>query len=136
RQRSQLYMPERFRMNIKVFVFIAVALLLASPREAFSQGAGTLRGTITDPSAAVVPGATVTAAGNGLNRTAKSDGQGHFTLPNVPAGKYNIRADAPGFVTFTRPDVEVPAGQASSLDIALQIATETQEIQVNDQAST
>jgi hypothetical protein len=129
-------MTKRLWMKIKPFNFIIIAVLLISGREAFSQSAGTLRGTVTDPSAAVVPNATITAAGNGLNRTVKSDGQGHYTLPNVPPGKYNIRADAPGFITYTRPDVDVPAGQASALDIALQIATESQQIQVNDQALT
>ena len=66
---------------------------------------------------------------NGITRTATSDGQGRYTLPNMPAGKYNIRADATGFVTFTRPDVDVPAGQANGLDIALQIAAESQQVQ-------
>ena len=53
----------------------------------------------------------------------------------MPPGKYNIRADAKGFVTFTRSDVDVPAGQASALDIALQIATEAQQVSVNDQSA-
>jgi hypothetical protein len=118
----------RLYILLKAFILTVLLIFFATRNTAFAQGAGTLRGTVTDPSAAVVPGATITAAGNGLNRTAKSDGQGHYTLPNVPPGKYSIRADAPGFVTYTRPDVDVPAGQASALDIALQIATEAQQI--------
>ena len=82
-----------------------------------------------------MPGATVVAAGNGVTRTADSDGQGRYTLPNMPSGKYNIRADAKGFVTFLKSDVDVPAGQASGLDIALQIATEAQQVSVNDQSA-
>jgi hypothetical protein len=94
-----------------------------------------MRGLVTDPSAAVIPGATVVATGNGVTRTAKSDGQGRYTLANLPVGKYAVRADAPGFVTFTAPSVDVATGQANAFDIALQIASETQQVQVTDQAA-
>ncbi len=96
---------------------------------------GTIRGTVSDPSAAVIPGATVVATGSGVTRTVNSDGQGRYTLANMPPGKYTIRADAKGFVTFVKSDVYVPAGQASALDIALQIATESQQVSVNDQSA-
>jgi hypothetical protein len=122
---------------VQFAVLTLAAILLAgiAPRHALAQNVGTIRGTVTDPSAAVVPGATVIATGNGVTRTANSDGQGRYALPNMPPGKYNIRADAKGFVTFTRSDLDVPAGQASALDIALQIATESQQVSVNDQSA-
>ncbi len=114
----------------------ALGLAGIAPGGAWAQEAGSIRGTVTDPSAAVVPGATVVATGpSGLTRTATSDGQGKFTLPNLPSGKYSIRADASGFVTFAQPDFNVPAGQATSLDIALQIAQEAQQVSVNDQTA-
>ena len=119
-------------------VLVALAMLVLagiSPRPAAAQNVGSVRGTVTDPSAAVVPNAKVVATGNGVTRTVNSDGQGRYTLPNMPPGKYNIRADASGFVTFTKSDVDVPAGQASALDIALQIATESAQVSVNDQST-
>ena len=61
---------------------------------------GTLRGTVTDPSAAVIPNATVVATGNGQSRSVKTDGQGKYTIPNVAPGKYDVRADAAGFVPY------------------------------------
>jgi hypothetical protein len=112
-----------------------LALIIAAPQQARAQAQGSIRGLVTDPSAAVVPGATVIATGNGVTRTAKSDGQGRYTLANVPPGAYNIRADASGFVTYTQSDVNVSAGQANGLDIALQIAAEAQQLQVTDQAA-
>ena len=97
-----------------------------------AQNVGTLRGTVTDPSAAVIPNATVVATSNGQSRSVKTDGQGKYTIPNVAPGKYDVRADAPGFVPYITNGVDVPATQATSLDIALQIAAEAQTVSVNE----
>jgi len=113
----------------------ALAFLIAAPQQARAQAQGSIRGLVTDPSAAVVPGATVVVSGNGVTRSAKSDGQGRYAVANVPPGTYNIRADASGFVTFTQSDLNVAAGQANGFDIALQIAAEAQQVQVTDQAA-
>jgi Carboxypeptidase regulatory-like domain/TonB dependent receptor len=121
------------KKTLQTFAFLAMPVLF-SASVAKAQLAGTIRGSVTDPSAAVVPGATVQLNGNGVTRSAKSDGQGKFTL-TVPAGKYAVRADAKGFVTFLQPAIEVVGGQASPLDIALQIAAEAQQVSVSDQAA-
>jgi len=124
-------------MKFQTVLLTLAALALAgiAPPKALAQNVGTIRGTVSDPSAAVVPGTTVIATGSGVTRTVNSDGQGRYTLANMPPGKYTIRADAKGFVTFVKSDVDVPAGQASALDIALQIATESQQVSVNDQSA-
>ena len=101
---------------------------------ALAQNAATIRGSVTDPSAAVVPGASVQILGNGVSRTAKTDGQGKFTL-TVPPGTYTVRADAKGFITFLQQNLTVAGGQATPLDISLQIASEAQEVSVSDQAA-
>lgn len=115
--------------------FAALALALGFGTQASAQNVGTIRGVVTDPSAAVIPNATVVASGNGVSRSVKTDNQGRYTVPNIPPGKYSVRADANGFVTFTKPDVDVPATQSVSLDIALQIAAEAQQVSVNDTSS-
>src|SRR5579863_8617075 len=124
-------------VTTKFAVLALTALMLAgiAPRTAKAQNVGTIRGMVTDPSAAVVPNAKVVATGNGVTRTVTSDGQGRYSLPNIPPGKYTIRADAQGFVTFIKPDLDVPAGQASSLDISLQIAAEAAQVSVQDQSA-
>jgi hypothetical protein len=99
-----------------------------------AQSTGTACGQVSDPSGAVVPGASLQFTGNGLSRSAKTDGQGRYTV-SLPAGTYSVQANATGFVAFNRPDFNVAAGQTSPLDIALQIATETQQVQVSDQTA-
>src|SRR5579863_6666490 len=130
-------MQMKVRMKVQWLLLTLAVLILAGigPQTALAQNVGTIRGTVTDPSAAVVPGAKVVATGNGVTRTATSDGQGRYTLPNMPPGKYNLRADASGFVTFLKSDLDVPAGQANALDISLQIAQEAQQVSVNDQSA-
>jgi hypothetical protein len=123
-------------MNIRTVAIALAALTIACvlQPEAKAQNVGTIKGVVTDPSAAVIPGATVvvTGNGNGVTRSVKSDGQGKYSIANVPPGKYDVRADAAGFVPFITSAVDVPAAQATNVDIALQIATEAQTVSVND----
>jgi hypothetical protein len=111
-------------------LMVAVLALQAG----LAQNAGTIRGSVTDPSAAVIQGVTVQFTGNGSTKSAKTDAQGRFTI-TLPPGAYGVRADAKGFVTFLQQGVAVSAGQVSPLDIALQIAAQAQEVQVSDQAA-
>ncbi len=124
----------RVRMNIGkgAIVFATLTIACAFEARVWAQNVGTIRGVVTDPSAAVIPGATVITAGNGVTRSVKTDGQGRYTVANVPSGNYSVRVEAKGFVPFFRPDLAVPATQATSLDVAMQIAAETQQVQVND----
>ena len=114
-------------------VFAALAALsLLGVGQALAQTPGSLRGQVTDPSAAVVPNTTVQVTGAGVTRNAKTDGQGRYAISGLPSGAYTVSAAAKGFVTFTQQNVNVAAGQATSLDIALQIQTEAQQVNVSE----
>ncbi|MGA2714208.1 MAG: carboxypeptidase-like regulatory domain-containing protein [Bryobacteraceae bacterium] len=121
-------------MNIRrgAIAFATLTIACALQPGLFAQNVGTIRGVVTDPSAAVIPGATVVATGNGVTRSVRSDNQGRYTVPNLPSGQYNVRVEAKGFVPFVKPDLDVPATQSTSLDVAMQIATEIQQVQVSD----
>jgi hypothetical protein len=121
-------------MKIKALVRTAVAGFLLIAGQAFAQNAGTVRGTITDPSAAVIPGVDIQITGNGVNRAAKSDAAGRFTV-TIPPGTYTVRADAKGFVTYNQQSLSVSAGQVTPLDIALQIPSEATQVSVQDEVA-
>jgi hypothetical protein len=75
--------------------------LCASMAASAAQGgnAAPVRGTVTDPSGAVIPGATVRLSNtiSGLNRTATTDATGQFEIANIPFNNYSVAVSAPGF---------------------------------------
>src|SRR4051812_11651634 len=86
-----------FHILSALFLFF-IALSWA---HAYQSSSGTLAGTITDPSGAVVPGAKVQITNHvsGYNRTATSDSSGQFRFYNVPFNPYRINVTAEGFGT-------------------------------------
>lgn len=65
----------------------------------FTRNTGSIAGTVTDVSGAVVPGATVTAAGStsGISRSTATNDNGRFLIGSLPAGNYALTAEATGF---------------------------------------
>lgn len=121
-------------MSIKYIKILGlfVALLAISGMTAQrieAQGVGSLKVTVTDPSAAVVPNAAVHVTGNGQTRDDKTDGTGAYSV-SLPPGQYTVRVMAPGFVTATQANVAVTTGQANALTIALEIATSAEQVDV------
>ena len=112
--------------------FTAVLLLLAATAWA-QTGAGTLRGTVTDPSGAAIPNATVTATGpNKVVKVATTSQQGAYTIAGAPAGKYTVRVLANGFNVFEA-TVDLGAPAAQTLNASLSVTTEKQTVTVTDQ---
>jgi hypothetical protein len=96
---------------------------------------GTISGTITDASGAVLPNAsiTVTNKATGGPRALTANAEGLFSAPALPAGVYEVRAEAPGFRTEVR-EAQVLAGNSTTVNMALTLGA-TQE-EVNVQAAT
>ncbi len=102
---------------------ILLMLALFLPAAVFAQGgnAGAVHGTVTDPSGAVIPGATVhlTNAVSGYERIATTDTTGQFEFANVPFNPYHVTISAKGFSTMSQ-DVEIRSSVGASLKAALQ----------------
>ncbi|GGG96719.1 TonB-dependent receptor [Silvibacterium dinghuense] len=99
---------------------------------------GTLRGTVTDPSGAVIPSARVsitTTDGHTL-ATATSDASGAYAAAKLPAGTYIVIASAQGFAPSASKAVTIAAGQSKQFDVSLQIAIEKQQVVVNEDTPT
>ena len=91
------------------------ALISAAPfAAAQSQSVnGTIEGTITDASKAVLPGVTVTVANldNGSTRTVVTDATGTYRAVLLPLGTYRLKAELQGFKTLERSGISLSAGQ-------------------------
>src|ERR1700736_3127838 len=112
-----------------------LALLLpvvpARPQPASAANKASLRGVITDPSGAVVPGAVIQLRGRGREQRAKSDGAGQYSFAGLTPGVYQIRVTAKGFSIMQKK--EFPVGAASVFDVQMVIQGEAQVINVDDE---
>src|ERR1039458_10390370 len=89
-------------------VFLLAATLFASSAMA-QPGTGTLRGTMTDDSGAVIPAANVTLTGTGVAKTPQTQADGTYVFQGLAPGPYAVKAALPGFATINKP-VTVTAG--------------------------
>ena len=99
----------------------ALALLLhATPAHA-QRTTATVRGTVTDQTKAVVPGVTVTVTNNdtGLSHETTTTGDGIYTVPELPVGRYTIKVELPGFKTATRTDIVLNVADDRAVDFVL-----------------
>lgn len=107
-------------VRIAVLMTLAVTLLPAM----VAAQEGTLSGVITDHTKSVLPGVTVTATDldTGRQLAAVTDGRGQYRLA-MPAGRYRIRADLPGFTPLELSELELLVGQNRTLSLSMGVAT-------------
>ena len=109
----------------------ALALLMAVAL--FAQAPASLRGVVTDPSGAGVPGASVTMTGSGgLVRVVQTGNNGSYSITNLPPGTYTLRIAASGFALFENAQIELTSARALTADAKLTLATEIQQVTVAD----
>lgn len=112
---------------------IGFLLLFAAGTFLLAQGErGSLNGTVTDPTGAVVPGAKVTATNvaTGVETTGETTEAGVYRLMYLPPGTYRLSVAAPGFRTAVRENVVVRVAQILTVDFTLEVGTVTEEVTV------
>ncbi len=105
--------------------------LLGFASVALAQQA-TIVGTVTDPSGAAVPNATITITDNGTgqSRTIQSNGAGQYVVPDLTNGTYVVKAEASGFSSAERKDVVLNVGDRVRIDFPLEVGSTTQTLTV------
>ncbi len=119
-----------------VLLVLTVSSLTGLPVAlAQSLGAGTVDGTVTDPSGAVVPGATVAIENRvtGYKRTTNTDANGSFRFDNIPPNKYTLSVSAQGF-SAVQQAVDVRSSVPQSLKIPLTVAGTSATVEVSSAA--
>ena len=97
---------------------------------------GTIAGTITDPTGAVTPGATITATNTatGLSVTAVATSAGFYTIPNPQPGPYTLNVIATGFSEAVENGIDLQVGAQREINIALKVGVITEKIVVTSAA--
>jgi len=116
-----------------LFVLIT-PLVLIQTLPAQIAGAGSIQGTVTDGSGAVIQGATVTAtnANTGVKTERPTTGAGLYNLSPLPPGEYSVSVAATGFETRTQQHLTVDALQTLSLNLTMQVAGSAQQVTVSE----
>ena len=112
---------------------LAVLLLgLAASAAAQQVTTGGIEGQVLDPQKAAVVGATVTARNvdTGLTRTAQTDGEGKYSISQLPPGNYEVRVAGANFKTAVAKSVGVSVGQNAPFDVSLEIGGASEEVTV------
>jgi len=122
-------------MGLGWLVFLVLVFLMPSTIPAQIGGSGTIEGTVTDSSGALVVGAKVTArsASTGTEMVRSTSHSGLYNLSPLDAGEYIITVSAAGFETLVRENVHLDGMQALALNLTLQIGSASQTITVKDE---
>jgi hypothetical protein len=91
-----------------------------------------LVGSVTDPSGAIIPSATVVATNvaTGTSTRAVTNGAGQYVIPDLVPGDYSITGEKTGFVKKTITGIVLQVGQMAAIDFALELGAVTQSVQV------
>lgn len=119
----------------RVLAVIALAVFLVCSLQAQSNE-GSITGTVTDPSGAVIPGASVTAknTATGVETRTVSTSTGSFTLPQLPVGTYDVTISMSGFQSAVRKNMTVEINTAATLNVQLQTQQATTTVTVEGNA--
>jgi hypothetical protein len=114
----------------KFYCLLAAMLLLSLP--SFAQTQGQITGVVTDPSAAVVSGATVTVTNPQTNftRSAATNASGNYTFPALQPGIYNVKVESPGFQAEIRSGVQLQVEQVARIDFQLKVGAVAETVEV------
>jgi hypothetical protein len=131
-------LPGRRRGFALLAFAFAMAAVIALGVPAYAQiDSGSLTGTVTDPSGAIVPEATVTItnADTGTSRTTVSNQAGSYSVPSLPPGKYNVSVSKAGFSTAQQSGLTLQVAQVATVDITLQVGNVSEKVVVSSTAS-
>jgi hypothetical protein len=119
--------------NRSLAILLSYFLLFLSAT-AWGAVAGSISGTVKDPSGSVVANATVSLreVNTGIPHQTRTNAKGYFTLPVLPVGRYELDVQASGFQGYRRTDIELDTDAALTLDASLEVGGDTQTMSVTD----
>jgi len=128
-------MKKTREVTTRLFVILLPLLALCATMYA-QTGLGTIAGIVTDPSGAVVVGATVTATdvATGVKTSRPTNSTGFYEILDLLVGPYTVEAVAPGFKTFKREGITLNVGDRLTINLSLTLGQNTEVVSVTAEA--
>ncbi len=123
------------RIRFGLAVLLATLIFGGSAYSVLAQGGSSsaqLTGTVTDPSGGSVAGATISIRNTNTNTTstATSGDRGFYTVANLAPGNYELKVSYTGFANYTQTGIVLSVGQAATINVALQVASQGERVVV------
>ncbi len=124
-----------FRNRRILGIFVCFIFMVAAAKSQIRSG--TITGSVSDSSGAVVTDAdvTVTNLGTNVSNTTKTTGAGVYTVPYLQTGDYSVSISKGGFETYTVQDVHLDPTQTARVDASLRVGTASTSVQVTASAA-
>jgi len=115
--------------------FLAVVLVLFATTMGFGQILATVQGQVTDPSGAVIPGATVTVTNTAtsVSQTTKTDANGNYVIPALPIGTYDVEVQASGLERQRAKSLILDVGRTTVQNFQLKVAQASEVVTVESE---
>ena len=127
-----------FPRLISLRVAIAASLLLSgSFLNAQTTAVAEVSGVVSDSSGKIIVGAevTMTETSKGVVRTAATDNDGRYVLPNLPVGPYRLEVSSAGFKKYVQPNIDLRVGNNIQINVTMAIGSVTEFVEVQAVAS-
>ncbi|MBB6145707.1 hypothetical protein HNQ77_003668 [Silvibacterium bohemicum] len=121
------------RVLSRLMLVLPLITLLGLPAAFGQAGQGRISGEVTDPDGGVIPGAAVQVINQDtlVKRSVQSDSQGSYNVPGLPAGRYQVIVEAPGFTRRSSEILTLTAEHTIVFNAQIQVSKVTEEVQVN-----
>src|SRR5918994_1026114 len=133
--RRTVKLADRTSLVLRVLAHLTIGLLVMG----YAAGAlsaqvlyGSIAGTLTDETGAVVPNAVVSVknTSTGLARQVTTDEAGYYSIPNLAEGTYDLSVTATGFGPYRQTGVPVPINAVTRVDITLRVGAIAEQVSV------
>ena len=117
---------------IRSLLFTAALVATAVPVYSQTAGTGTLVGTITDTSGAILVGARVAVVNTGTSFTSEAvtNNEGSYYIPYLAPATYRMTVESPGFKRYVREGVTIRTGEIPRVDVQMEVGGITESVQV------
>src|SRR5690349_15823073 len=136
-KRHQITTREVAMKLLRRFALLTAVCLTVTSLTFSQTGTTSLRGTVTDPSGSVVPGATVILKNLGSNtqRTVTTSSVGEYQFLLLPPGNYSLMVTAPGFERYQQTGLQLLVNTPAAANIKLKLGQTTEVVNVTGQAA-